>query len=84
LRPKLRDLEQQLASAGTTAIETHVIWSNPPAAAIAQWVRQHGCELLVLGTKGRSGLQDLLLGSVAASLSRQAPCAVLLVPPARD
>jgi nucleotide-binding universal stress UspA family protein len=84
LRPQLQELEQQLASAGPIAIQSHVIWSNPPAAALTEWARQHDCELLVLGTTGRSGLRDLLLGSVAISVARQAQCAVLLVPAERD
>ena len=82
LRPKLLDIEQLLATPGVAPIASHVVWSNRPAAAIAGWARKLGCDLLVLGTTGRSGLRDRLLGSVASSLARQAPCAVLLVPAA--
>ena len=39
-------------------------------------------DLVVLGTHGRSGFDRLLLGSVAATVARKAPCSVLLVPPA--
>ncbi|GIW26076.1 universal stress protein [Meiothermus sp.] len=39
----------------------------------------HGCDLVVMGTHGRSGLPRLLLGSVAERLARMAPIPVLLV-----
>lgn len=35
-------------------------------------------ELVVLGTRGRGGLKRLLLGSLAASVVRHAPCSVLV------
>lgn len=40
-------------------------------------------DLIVMGTHGRSGFQHLLLGSVAESVVRNAPCPVLVVPPLR-
>jgi universal stress protein A len=36
-------------------------------------------DILVLGTHGRTGLKHLLLGSVAESVMRHAPCPVLTV-----
>jgi nucleotide-binding universal stress UspA family protein len=39
-------------------------------------------DLIVMGTHGRSGVQRLVLGSVAEKLLRRAPCPVLTVPPA--
>src|SRR5687768_1631340 len=84
LQPKLRELAQRLSAAGALAIETHVIWWNPPGAAIARWAEEQSCELLVLGMTGRNAARALLLGSVAASVARQAPCALALVPPPRS
>jgi nucleotide-binding universal stress UspA family protein len=37
--------------------------------------------LIVLGTRGHTGLARLFLGSVATVVAPKAPCAVLLVPP---
>jgi nucleotide-binding universal stress UspA family protein len=55
---------------------------RPGAAApvILDLARGLGADLLVLGTHGRSGLQRLVLGSVAEKVVRQAPCPVLTVP----
>jgi nucleotide-binding universal stress UspA family protein len=40
-------------------------------------------DLVVVGTRGRNALTDLLLGSVSDWVIRHAPCAVVVVPPAR-
>lgn len=47
-------------------------------------VEEHKADLLVLGTRGRSRIGKLLLGSVAESIFRQAPCPVLTVGPKMD
>lgn len=41
-----------------------------------------GAEMLVLGTQGRGGLSRFLIGSVAESVVRRAPCDVLVIPAA--
>ncbi|HEY4563390.1 MAG TPA: universal stress protein [Thermoanaerobaculia bacterium] len=38
-------------------------------------------DLVLLGTHGRGGLDRLVLGSVAATIARRAPCSVLMVSP---
>ena len=38
-----------------------------------------GAELIVMGTHGRTGLNRLLMGSVAEQIVRRAPCPVLTV-----
>lgn len=38
-------------------------------------------DLVLIGTHGHSGFERLLLGSVTASVVRQSPCSVLVVPP---
>lgn len=60
------------------AIEHHLLDGDPAATAIAFAV-ESGCDLIVLGTHGRTGLGRLLLGSVAEQIVRKAPCPVLTV-----
>ena len=36
-------------------------------------------DIIVMGTLGRTGVQRLLLGSVAEKVSRHAPCPVFMV-----
>ena len=50
-----------------------------PARAILRVAAEAGCDLIVMGTHGRSGLTRLLAGSVAEQVLRQAPCPVLTV-----
>jgi nucleotide-binding universal stress UspA family protein len=44
---------------------------------------QIGADLIVMGTHGRRGIRRALLGSVAESVVRTAPCPVLTMRPKR-
>lgn len=46
---------------------------------IAEYARREGIDLLVLATHGRTGLQRVVMGSVAERVVRLAPCPVLVV-----
>jgi nucleotide-binding universal stress UspA family protein len=50
-----------------------------PAASLCHEVR-HGVDLLVAGSRGRSPLKRMLLGSVSADLMRMSPCPFVVVP----
>ena len=54
--------------------------SNPVYQQIVEFARRHDVDLIVMSTHGRTGLQHVLLGSVAERVIRQAPCPVLVVP----
>lgn len=56
-----------------------VITSNARAAAIVDYAKNAGVDLIVIGTHGRGGMSRLLLGSVAERVVRTAPCPVLTV-----
>ena len=47
---------------------------------IVESAEELGSDLIVMGTRGRTGLDHLLLGSVAERTIRDAPCPVLAVP----
>lgn len=49
------------------------------AAETLHLAKEAGCDLIVMGTHGRSGVGRLLLGSVAEAVLRQAACPVLTV-----
>jgi nucleotide-binding universal stress UspA family protein len=52
---------------------------GPPDEVLAAAALEHAAELIVLGTQGHTGIARFLLGSVAASTIRHAPCDVLVV-----
>jgi nucleotide-binding universal stress UspA family protein len=59
-------------------IET-VILDGKPAAEIVKYAEEQKIDLIVIGTQGKKGIERLLLGSVAESVIRSAPCRVLVV-----
>jgi len=44
-------------------------------------LEEHPVDLVVMGTHGRGGLDRMMLGSVASTVARKAPCSVLLISP---
>jgi nucleotide-binding universal stress UspA family protein len=52
-----------------------------PKVEIVRYARTHEIGLVVLATHGRSGLAHVIMGSVAESVIRTAPCPVLTVRP---
>ena len=55
--------------------------SNDATAAILTEAAARKGSLVVMGTHGRSGIDHMLLGSVAEKVLRKAACPVLIVPP---
>jgi nucleotide-binding universal stress UspA family protein len=51
---------------------------GPPGEVIAQVAKERTAELIVIGTHGLTGISRFLLGSVASSVLRHAPCDVLV------
>jgi nucleotide-binding universal stress UspA family protein len=52
-----------------------------PAETIVKYAEEIGADLIAMGTHGRTGLEYMLLGSVAESVVRRASCPVLVVRP---
>jgi len=60
------------------AVET-VVREGYPATVIQEEAEEQRADLIVIGTRGLSGLKHLLLGSVAERVVQKAPCPVLTV-----
>ena len=50
-----------------------------PSKEIVQYATDHEIDMIVVGAHGQSGLTHFLIGSVAESVVRHAPCPVLTV-----
>ncbi|TVS07384.1 MAG: universal stress protein [Phycisphaerales bacterium] len=72
-----RGLDELAAKTG--GIETRAV-EGYPATEIVKAAEAEGADLIVIGKRGRSKIERLLLGSVAETVCRTAKCAVLLVP----
>lgn len=67
---------QRVHAAGLEG-KTMVVHGTPFACIVAA-ARDQGVDLMVMGSHGRTGLQHILLGSVAEHVVRLAPCPVLV------
>jgi nucleotide-binding universal stress UspA family protein len=63
-------------SVGTASAEFAV---GDTATNIVAYASRLGADLIVMGTRGRTGIAHLLLGSVAESVVRTAACPVVTV-----
>ena len=52
-----------------------------PKVEIVRYARAESIDLIVISTHGRTGLSQMLIGSVAETVVRTAPCPVLTVRP---
>ena len=59
-------------------VETAVV-EGSPSREIVRYAEGNGCDLVVMGTHGRGGIDRLLLGSVAEKVVRAAAVPVLTV-----
>ena len=66
-------------SAGRTVIQAVV--EGSPKVEIVRYARKQEIDLIVLATHGRTGLPHVIMGSVAETVVRTAPCPVLTVRP---
>ena len=64
-----------LGAAGTRAF----VRSGPVARTIVAFGREHGVDLIVIGSRGLGSVEGFLLGSISHKVSGIADCPVLLV-----
>lgn len=76
-KERLLKLQREAEALGVS-VESHVL-NGAAALEIVDFAREHGFDLIVMGTHGRTGLSHLLMGSVAERVLRTAHCPVLTV-----
>ncbi|MDX1545728.1 MAG: universal stress protein [Rhodothermales bacterium] len=81
-RQALAALDDLLEEAGGKDVETgmHVVRGRA-ADEIVRFAEEHGTDLVVLPSRGLTGLEHWVLGSTAEKVVRRAPCSVLVVKP---
>lgn len=90
LREALKDkISKELASISKTHFPSIPITTKAqmgagsPYLEIIQFAKDESIDLIILASRGRTGVSRLLLGSVAERVVREAPCATLIVPGTR-
>ena len=88
---QLRSLERDLralAPAGASGLgivtEVEIVSADDPAEAIARAAEAAGVDAVCMATHGRSGLSELVAGSIAHGVARAYPRTLILVRPARS
>ena len=76
-REKLDACAEQAAAAGVTA--TTSLLDGATAQAVVTLAGDLDADWVVVGTHGHTGLQHVLLGSIAERIVRHSPCSVLVV-----
>ena len=74
------DKAKEMVDTSDIPCETIVRMGGKPHTFIVQEAKDKAIDLIVMGTKGRSGIKRVLLGSVAQNVIGHAPCPVLVVP----
>jgi nucleotide-binding universal stress UspA family protein len=67
------------AEAAGVSAEAIVVDTGAPAAQIVRVAASRDADVIVMGTRGRTGLARAVLGSVASRVVATAPCPVLTV-----
>ena len=88
----LRELRKAALAEMRNQLPKHLIQNFETIAAVkrgdpgkvaAAYAETNHCDLIIMGTHGRTGLQRMLIGSVADKVLRRAKCPVYLVRPGK-
>ena len=75
----LNEIKLVLEKAGIRASIEVVISKSSAAEGIIDFAKEVGADLIIIGTKGLTGVERFLMGGVASSVIRHAHCPVLAV-----
>ena len=73
---ELEDARRRLAEMGRDAEVVAVL--GAPADVLVEEAEKRGADLIVVGRRGLSGAERLVMGSVSSKVARTAPCSVLI------
>lgn len=79
LEDESKALLSDTASRCTAVPAKTALLNGPTIAAIVEYAGANACDLIVMGSHGRSGIQRALLGSVAEGVLRHAEVPVMVI-----
>jgi nucleotide-binding universal stress UspA family protein len=74
----LSSATEQVKAAGLSRVEPLAV-EGDPAKTLVDSAQQVGADLIVMGTRGLTGLHEIALGSVAHKVTNAAQCPVLII-----
>jgi len=77
-RKELESMRDLLKNAGE--VQAEVVSGNDVAREVCKFASDHGCDLIVTSTHGRTGFRRMMLGSVAEGILRHSEVPVLCIP----
>lgn len=81
-RNELEELTKELQNqvGDTLKITNHVLSGFPVTQVIDRFIKDKEIDLIIMGTRGASGLQQVLIGSNAAAMIQDSSVPVIIVP----
>jgi nucleotide-binding universal stress UspA family protein len=76
-KAQMKELEEEFKDAGF-AFETKMVFGNP-FAGISKEIVDTAADIVVMGSKGSSGLEEVLIGSNTEKVVRTATCPVITI-----
>jgi nucleotide-binding universal stress UspA family protein len=74
------DKVSQNAKQNSVQLKKEIINSQMSVeAAVVEYAESEGVDLIVIGTRGNSGIKNMLLGSIASGIVKYATCPVMVV-----
>jgi nucleotide-binding universal stress UspA family protein len=71
---------EQIAKQNNVELKTELINSQMSIdGTIIEYAESEDVDLIIMGTRGRSGFKKLLLGSIASAVVTYSPCPVMIV-----
>lgn len=74
-------LEEAIAQVPQDVPVTKLLGHGHAGPALIAAIEEHGCDLVVVGTRGRGAMRALLLGSVTEHLVAHSSVPIVVVPP---
>ena len=75
---RLAEIQQSFSREGIS-VDTKIIRGVAASEGIVQIANEIGADLIIMGSHGRTGVKEMMLGSVAQNVLTQSPVPVLIV-----
>jgi nucleotide-binding universal stress UspA family protein len=73
------EIKNKLKTANISVVDKIIISASSIVGEIVGFADKEKIDLIILGTRGRTGLKKLLLGSVAEGVVTHSSCSVMVV-----